>query len=179
MGRPGSGKGKQSEILAGKLNCKIFSTGARYREMTTDGSSLGQKIKKIMDAGDLTPSWLASFLFEQKLLSLDSKEPIVFEGVGRKLEEAKLFNDVCNFLERDFQVIYLETSENAIRERIAKRAGIEGRSDDKSLDNRFKNYNEETLPAINFFRSIGKVIDIDGEPLPDVVAAEVWQKISE
>ena len=178
MGRPGSGKGKQSELLAKKLGCRIFSTGARYREMTTDGTLLGQKIKKIMDAGDLTPSWLASFLFEQKLLNLDPKEPVVFEGVGRKLEEAKLFNDVCGFLERDFKVIYLETSEDIVRERIAKRASIEGRSDDKSIENRFKKYNEETLPAINFFRSIGKVIDINGEPLPEVVEAEIQEKLS-
>src|SRR3989344_5630770 len=110
MGRPGSGKGKQSEILAEKLGCKIFSTGARYREMAKENTVLAKKVKQIMETGDNTPSWLASFLFEQELLALGADDTIVFEGAGRTETEAKLFNEINNFIERDFQIIYLETS---------------------------------------------------------------------
>lgn len=178
MGRPGSGKGKQSELLAKKLNGRIFSSGVRVREIAQENSSLGRKIKAIHDLGDLTPSWFASFLFEEAYLALDDNEVIIFEGLGRKEPEARLFTEISEWLGRDFRVIYLDVSERSVIERLDKRRAIEGRADDSNIQNRFDNFNTQTIPSINYFRSINKVIDIDGEPLPDVVFAEVWQKVS-
>ena len=41
------------------------------------------------------------------------------------------------------------------------------------------NYIGSKLSLLEFLEeSINKVIDIDGEPLPDAVFAELWQKIS-
>ena len=178
MGRPGSGKGAQSKLLAEKVGGRMFSTGDRVREIAKEDSTLGQKVKEVSESGGLTPSWFASFLFEEVLLRLSSDEIIVFEGMGRKEPEARLFAEICEWLGRDFRVIYLDVSEQSIKDRLRKRLEIEGRVDDNNLENRLDNYNAQTIPALNFFRSIGKVIDIDGEPLPDVVAQEVWQKIS-
>ena len=179
MGRPGSGKGKQSELLAKKLNCKIFSSGARLRDIAKENSVLGHKVTKILDSGDLAPSWLASFLFGEVFLTLDNNETIIFDGVGRQEDEAKLFAEICNWLGRDFKVIYLNVSEKTVAERISKRHIAEGRTDDDNIQERFNKYNNQTVPALNFFHSIDKVIDVDGEPLPDVIAAEVWQKIND
>ena len=178
MGRPGSGKGKQSELLAEKLKCRIFSTGNRVREVAQKDSSLGRKVKEVSESGGLVPSWLASYLFEEAYLALDDKEIIIFEGLGRKESEARLFNEISEWLGRDFVVIYLNVSEKTIFERLNKRLAIEGREDDKNIQNRFDNFNTQTIPSLNFFRSINKVIEINGEPLPDVVFAEIWQKVS-
>lgn len=178
MGLPGSGKGKQSELLAEKLKCKIFSTGVRVREIAQENSSFGHKIKEIHDSGDLTPSWFASFLFEEAYLALDNNEAIIFEGLGRIESEARLFAEISEWLGRDFRVIYLDVSEQSVIERLNKRRGIEGRADDSNIQNRFDNFNAQTIPALNYFRSLNKVIDIDGEPLPDAVFAELWQKVS-
>lgn len=178
MGRPGSGKGKQSKLLAEKLKCKLFSTGARVREVAQENSSLGHKIKEIHDSGDLTPSWFVSFLFEEAYLALDNNEAIIFDGLGRKEPEARLFAEISDWLDRDFRVIYLDVSEQSVIKRLNKRRVIEGRADDSNIQNRFDNFNAQTIPSLNFFRSINKVIDINGGPLPDAVFAELWQKVS-
>lgn len=177
MGRPGSGKGKLSEMLALKLKCRIFSTGGRVREISKANSSLGRRIKGIQESGGLTPAWFASFLFEEVLLALEDNVAIVFEGLGRKEPEARLFSEICEWLGRDYRVVYLDVSEQTVMERLNKRREVEGRVDDSNIKNRFDNYNVQTIPALNFFRSVGKVIDVNGEPLPNVVFDEVWQKV--
>jgi len=177
MGRPGSGKGAQSKMLAEKLNCNIFSSGNRVRAIGKENSTLGRRVKEISDSGDLTPWWFASYLFEEVLFKLDDGEKIVFEGAARTEPEAHIFAEISEWLKRDFRVIYLNVSEDTIVKRLEKRSLIEGRADDRNIQNRFDKYNIQTLPALEFFRSIGKAIDIDGEPLEDVVAAEVWGKI--
>lgn len=179
MGMPGSGKGKQSEILNQKTGFQIFSTGGEMRNIAKTDNVLGNKLKEITDSGELAPAWLAAYVFQHFLLSLPQDSGVIFEGVGRKEPEAKLFNEVCEWLARDFRVLHLNVSKETAITRLNKRRGIEGRLDDDPsiLENRFKNFYLDTEPAINYFRSVGKVIEIDGEPLPDVVASEIDEKI--
>ncbi len=180
MGRPGAGKGVQSELLSKKLNCAIFSTGSKVRHIAKQPTALGKKIAEVSNAGGLTPFWFASFLFEEALFTLADDESMIFEGVGRKLPEAKLFAEINEWLGRDYKIINLNASEATVTKRLEKRRETSGREDDAGdkLIHRFENYNLETVPALEFFRSIGKVIDIDGEPLPEVVFTEVLSKLS-
>jgi adenylate kinase family enzyme len=178
MGLPGAGKDVQSRLLADKLNCKVFSSGEHLRNLAKENSVFGRKVAKILDSGDLAPYWLSSFIVSEAFLLLDNNEAVIFDGIGRQESEARLFVDICTWLERDFRVIYLNVSEQTIVERINKRHVTEGRTDDDNIQDRLNKYNTHTLPALNFFRTTNKVIDIDGEPLPDVVATEVWQKVS-
>lgn len=176
-GRPGSGKGTQSELLARKLGCKVFSSGKRLREMAKEASALGRKVGEILDSGNLVPAWLSSFLFEEVILSLKSGETIIIDGAGRREPEARLFAEVCGWLGRDFLVINLNVSEKTVVERLNRRRAIEGRADDSNIQNRFDSYNLYTVPALDFFYSMGKVVDVDGEPLQDAVFTEVWGKL--
>ncbi|MEX0919177.1 MAG: nucleoside monophosphate kinase [Parcubacteria group bacterium] len=181
MGLPGAGKGKQSELLHSKTGFFIHSTGNEYRKMASAIGFVAEKIAQVMNKGGLQPAWLSSYLFQKSLLELDRETGIIFEGVGRKEPEAKLFTEVCEWLERDFRIINLIVSEETAKERLNKRKEIEGRNDDNPeiLSERFRNYYESTAPALEYFRSVGKVIDIDGEPLPDEVSAQVSEKISD
>lgn len=180
MGRPGSGKGKQSEMLAEKTGFTIYSTGSELRKISKEDSPLGKKIAQEMNSGGLMPAWLATYLFQKTLINSSLETGLIFEGVGRKLEEAKLFPEVCDWVGRDFRILHLNVSDQTARDRLNKRRETESRKDDQPdvLDERFRNFYKDTEPALDYFRSIGKVIEIDGEPLPDIVAAEVWQKIS-
>lgn len=180
MGRPGCGKGMQAKMLSQKTSFDIFSTGGKLREVAEGSTKLAKKVKEVIDSGELMPSWFVVFLYQDALLKLGEEKGIIFEGVGRKEEEAKLFAQMCEWLNRDFRVIYLDVSENTVTDRLHKRQAEEGRADDDpyKLETRFRNYDEHTLPALNYFRSIGKVIEVDGEPLPEVVFGEIWSKIS-
>lgn len=173
MGRPGSGKGTQSELLAKKIDAAIFSTGKQFRAIAAQDSYLGRRVKQVIDAGILTPYWLAAYLFEDAILKLSPERSMVFEGVGRRLPEAKLFHEVMGWLERPYTVINIVVSEASILARLEKRKDIEGRADDHNIHRRIEEYNANTKPAIDYFRSVGRFLEVDGEPLPDIVHASV------
>jgi len=180
MGLPGSGKGKQAELLSEKTGFHIFSTGNKLRDIAKGEAVIGKKIDEVMKSGGLVPSWLVSYLFQRILLEIEENDGIIFEGAGRIESEAHLFAEVCEWLGRDFRVFHIKASEATVAERLRKRQEVEGRKDDDPavFQNRLKNFHEYTVPAIEYFRSINKVIDVDGEPLPDAVFAELWQKVS-
>ena len=164
MGRPGSGKGAQAARLSKQTGFKIFSTGDRCREISGQDSFLGRKLRRVVEGGELTPDWFASYLFEEALLPLAPEQGIIFDGLGRKESEARLFNEVCQWLHRPYQVIFLDTKEKTVRERLLKRS-TEGRADDaeEAIHIRFQAYERDTEPAINFFESLGVVATVDGE----------------
>ncbi|MDB5254421.1 MAG: adenylate kinase [Parcubacteria group bacterium] len=179
MGRPGAGKGVQSEFLSKHTGFPIFSTGSEVRRIAAMDTLLGKKIAEVSNAGGLTPFWFASYLFEKSLFELKDNEGQIFEGVGRKVAEAQLFHDINTWIGRDYKVIYLDVSEKNVTDRLEKRRAIGGREDDKGdkLKNRFDHYDAETMPALEYFRSVGKVIEINGEPDPETVFKEVLEKI--
>lgn len=165
MGRPGSGKGTQGKLLADAIGAKLYSSGGRFRELATHESYLGKKVKSIIERGDLLPNWLASFLYEETLFSLEPKDKIVFEGACRKLTEAERFEEVAAWLERPYVAIYVNVPEDALRERLLERAKVEGRADDTAaiIDHRFAEYNKDTAPAIEHFRSVGRLVEVNGD----------------
>lgn len=179
MGRPGAGKGVQSALLSEKLGYPVFSTGNRVREISKEDHGLAKKINSVQAAGGLTPHWFASFLFQEALFSKNEGEGLIFEGVGRKEPEARLFAEIHEWLESDFRVLHLKVTPETVMNRLVKRGELEGRDDDtpEKIKVRLENFEKETGAAIEYFRSIGKVIDIDGEPTPEEVHAEIVEKL--
>lgn len=180
MGLPGSGKGKQAELLSKRSGFPIFSTGGEFRRISAEDSFVGKRVRETIDAGNLMPSWFASYLFERSLFDIEEGDGIIFEGVGRKEPEARLFDEICTWLGRDYRIIHSKVSEKSVIERLRKRQLVEGRHDDDPsvYQNRLKNFYEHTAPALEFFRSVGKVVEVDGEPLPDIIAQDIWDKVS-
>ena len=91
-GRPGSGKSIQAKLLSQKTGGRLFSPGERYRNIATQKTTFGKKIKEIVDSGHLGPSWLSTYLFQDAILNINDDEVIIFEGIGRRKEEAEIFN---------------------------------------------------------------------------------------
>ncbi|NQV92915.1 nucleoside monophosphate kinase [Candidatus Kaiserbacteria bacterium] len=164
-GRPGSGKSVQAKLLSEKTGYILFSPGERYRDIATQETAFGRKIKETIDNGLLGPSWLSTYLFQNTILNIDDTDGIIFEGVGRKEAEAKMFNETMEWLGRDYRVINLTAGEEVITTRLTLRHDIESRNDDdpEDIPVRITEYNTHTLPAIHFFGSVDKCIEINGE----------------
>ena len=176
VGRPSSGKETQATKLAEKLGYKILMTGKRFREIIASGSQLGNRIKDTYEKGLLMPTWVADYMLEDFLFNLAGEEGAVFEGSGRDLEQAKTIEKVCEWLGRPYSVINLEVPE----EEVIRRAEGRGRDAADSADvmkNRLSEYNKSTGTAIEYFRSIGKLIAIDGTPSPTAVHEEVMTAV--
>ena len=89
LGAPGAGKGTQAELLVEKLSIPAISTGNMLREAMANGSSLGAKIKKIMDEGSLVPDDVILDIVAERVAKDDCKNGFILDGVPRTLAQAE------------------------------------------------------------------------------------------
>ncbi len=179
MGRPGSGKGTQARLLAKKLGAEIYSSGNRLREMAKGQGFTAHKVKGVIEHGDLLPAWFSSHLFVDTLLGRDPHDAVVFEGACRRLEEAQNFDQTAAWLERPYKAIFLNISDQEVAKRLELRRGTEGRQDDASdtVSHRVEEYERSTKPAVEFFRSKGVLIEINGEQPVEAVHQAICQAL--
>ena len=179
MGRPGSGKGTQGKLLAQKLGCDIYSSGNRFREMARGSGFVAEKIRGIIDRGELLPNWFSSHLFVGALLELAPQDTIVFEGACRRLHEARAFDETARWLERPYKAVFLNIPDEEVDRRIAERKLVEGRSDDESdtVDRRLVEYEEHTALAIELFREKGVLVEVSGMDTVENVHKKVLEAL--
>ena len=89
LGAPGAGKGTQAELLTEKLSIPAISTGNMLREAMANGSSLGAKIKKIMDEGSLVPDDVILDIVAERVSREDCTNGFILDGVPRTLAQAE------------------------------------------------------------------------------------------
>lgn len=179
MGAPGSGKGTQAKLLAEKIGGRVYSSGGRLREMAASGSYFGKRTQAVMSAGDLMPVWVSQYLFEEALIALEPADAIVFEGSGRILEEAMRFHEAAQWLGRPYISVYLEATEEHLKQRLLKRQGIEGRADDvdSALNERFEKFRTLTLASIDYFKKEGTLVVVNGEQTVEAVHADIVKSL--
>jgi adenylate kinase len=169
IGRPGSGKGTQAKLLAQKIGATIVSPGTEFRRMIAEENLLGRRIKVAMESGLLMPTWLASYMFQRALFSLNEGEKVIFESGCRIKPEAELFDEITTWLGLSYKVIYFDVSEEVSKERLLGRQSSENRADDHSIQKRIEEYTQKTIPSVEFFRQKGALVSIQGEqPVEDV-----------
>jgi len=162
VGKPGSGKETQADLLAHKTGFQVFSTGQRFREIREENTNLGSRVRESVDKGLLLPAWLASYLFQEVILKTAPEDGLIFEGTGRALSEAELFHDVASWLARPYAVLNLVISDNeAVKRQVGR-----GRSDSNTEEKvrvRLGEYEKHTAPVIDFFEKKKVLINVDGE----------------
>lgn len=178
IGKPGCGKGTQAKILAEKTGWSVFSSGRLFREIAGEDTPVGRKVKAENDAGELQPHWFAMYLYLKSLFSVPDDRGLIFDGFNRKVPEAVLVLESLAWLERPFKIINIAVSDEEVRRRIAGRKQEENRVDDDAVDERLKEYYENTEPAITIFRDAGVLVDINGEQTPEQIAQEIFAALS-
>jgi adenylate kinase len=74
MGPPGAGKGTHAQWIAKDYGIPHISTGDMFREAMSSGSELGQKIKAVVDRGDLVSDELTCALVKERLAKPDCEK---------------------------------------------------------------------------------------------------------
>lgn len=180
LGRPGSGKGTQTDLLAKRLGWKTLSSGNIFREMREKEGPLGEKIRATYDAGIIFPAWFPGYLFLDSILNLDLEEGIICEGFSRSVDQAELFDEVLKWLGREYVVFNLEVSEEEALKRQLGRNAVDARTDSdtpEKIQKRFVEYTAKTAPVINFFKEKGTLVEINGEQTPEQIAEELYEKL--
>ncbi len=200
LGAPASGKGTVAKKLAAEFKLEPISAGELLRQEVNSNTTIGKKIKKTIESGDLVPDHL---VIEIVRLFITGKDNFILDGFPRTLHQAK---DIQNL--NINKAIYLKISEQDAVKRISQRriceqgihtyhltvippkqpgiCDVDGskliqRKDDlpKTVRERFRVYIEKTKPLIQFYRQEGILITIGASLTPEEVYQQVKTKIDE
>jgi adenylate kinase len=109
---------------------------------------------------------------------LESENGFVLDGFPRTLPQAEALDDLLEEIDRPLSIILLlELSDDTSRERLARRAKLEGRADDtpEKVDRRLADYHEKTQPVVDHYLATGKLVKMHAErPIE-----EVWAEVSD
>jgi adenylate kinase len=176
FGPPGSGKGTQSKLLLQKYNLEYISIGEILREQIANKTPIGKEVKALIDKGNLVPDELVVELLEEKLKENKDVSGFLFDGFPRTLVQAYILEGLLLKLNTSLNtVISLEVDSDELTKRLLNRAHIEGRSDDNKrvIEERFREYNQKTLPIIEFYKSRNMFTSINGMGTQNEVFARV------
>lgn len=177
MGKIASGKGTQATEIVNAFGGVVYSNGNKMRETLKKDTVLGRKLKEQYESGLLLPEWIASYWMTHAIVTEFADERLVFEAVAKKPDEAVLFNEIHEWLDRPYIVFNLNISDDTVRERSQQRHRDVVDSDEV-VTKRLAEYAEFTEKSIDHFRSFGTLIDIDGEVSPEKVTEQIFKHLT-
>ena len=175
-GPPGCGKGTQAKKLVSDRGWVQLSTGDMLRAAIASGSELGNRVKAIVDGGNLVPDAIVIELIEERLPEAESAGGAIFDGFPRTVTQAEALDAALE--KRGTQVdavVRLMVDEQELVARMEKRAAEEGRADDNidAFKVRLKAYQDQTAPLLPFYAAQGKLKEVEGMGSMEDVAARI------
>jgi adenylate kinase len=182
LGKPGAGKGTQSGILKQRMRFSTIGYGDFFRSMTQNDNFIAKKIKQTLDKGDILPYWFPSYVLADHLLNkIAPDEPVILDGAARSRKEAEFIHELLDWFERPYRALYIDISDQVAVARLNSRRELIHRADDDAehIQNRLRAYHHTVIPAIDFFREQGNLIEINGDQSMEGVSKEIIQKLSD
>src|SRR5215468_12473849 len=191
LGPPGSGKGTQAIVLAGKYGAPHLSTGDMLREHVAKGTPLGLKAKPIMEHGELVPDSLVLKMVAERIERPDCSHGFVFDGFPRTVAQAQYLGEllkqhgykqplVVHFVIPPGLLLRRITGRRMCKvggeiynifERPTKVAGrcdndggeLEQRPDDREevVGPRLAAYERQTAPLVAYYKRLGRLREVD------------------
>jgi len=178
LGAPGSGKGTQARLISKRYNLDHVSTGELFRQEIMSKSNIGVHVKEIIEKGNLCPDNLTLDMLVHHINTYTNNNGFIFDGVPRTIDQAKMMDGIGYHTSIPISVIIdIQIKEDAITDRIVKRAKTEGRSDDAIhiLKQRIDNYFELTKPLEHYYAKQKKIYTINGMQSVEAVFSAICQ----
>ena len=141
---------------------------------------MGREIKDIMDGGDLVSDEVMTRLVREKVLHDPGlANGFILDGYPRTSQQAKDLDGILAEagIKLDF-VLYVNTSPDAIVERLKRRLVLENRPDDQPevVRERMKVYQASTQPVIDYYNSRHALKEVDNNGTMEEVVRG-WEAI--
>ncbi len=180
LGKPGSGKGTQGQLIAKEHNLVYISTGKMLRNEIKAGTELGKKVEPFMEKGEIVEDEIPIKLIEKRIGNHPESKGFIFKGFPRTMIQSYILDGllmkehmkVSAVIEMEIDTI------TALKRLNARAATKKSRPYDKSVDliiNRLEQYKQKTKPVIDYYRKQSKYYAIDGTGTEE----EVFKKLNE
>lgn len=182
LGPPGAGKGTQGKLIAADAGIPHVNTGDMFRAECAAGTELGERVRSILDDGDLVPDELTIEVVRARLSQDDTADGFVLDGFPRTLAQAEALDRVLVEIDRGELCVVLDFQipDEVAVQRLLGRAGVEGRSDDTldRIQHRHDVYHEKSEPLVEYYRARGLLVGIHADRTVEEVFAEVQQVLA-
>jgi adenylate kinase len=196
LGKQGAGKGTQCKRLADILAIPHVSTGDILRAAVKAGTPLGREVASLLESGTLVSDDLVIKLVEQRFQEPDAQKGALLDGFPRTQAQAEALERIlgddgiklCIDLEvstelvtarlssrrvcQECGAIYRDSDVEAISGTCANCGGdVIQRADDQpeAIRQRLLAYERDTEPLLDFYRSRGLLVGVNGDQSPDEV----------
>lgn len=172
IGIQGAGKSTQGNMLSEKYSIPYLSSGHIFREMSKEKSKLGRWLKETLNAGALVPDDTTLEVLLTYLEKPEYASGYILDGFPRTVPQAEAFNGSID------KVIYLRVSDREALWRISGR--VSDRQDETlmAIRKRIELFHDHTEPVIEYYRGIGKLLEVDGEQTVEEVFASIVEGLS-
>ena len=178
FGPPGAGKGTQSEFLLKKYNLFYISTGDLLRKEIAGKTRLGLEAQNIIAAGGLVSDEIIVQIIEKTITDNPGSNGFLFDGFPRTYIQAYILEGLMLKLHTSLNcLISLNVPEEESVRRLMSRGLTSGRSDDNEsvIRNRLREYNQKTLPVLQFYRDKGIFVEMDGTASIETVRERITE----
>jgi adenylate kinase len=205
LGKPGAGKGTQAALLSAHYGVEHLSTGDVFRSAVAQGTPTGLEVKHFMDTGELVPDEIVIRVVDEHFAAGGPLEDgFILDGFPRTLVQAEELERVLQDHPLDL-VLDIEVPTETILDRIAgrricvgcsatyhvnHRPGVDWtcdvcggqvvqRDDDteEAVATRLEVYDRQTVPIIDFYANLGKLVVVDGVGGGDEVQERLVKEI--
>lgn len=207
LGSQGSGKGTQAKLLAKNLNLAYFSAGEEIKRLTEEDKNFAKLGAKYYKKGNLLPSNLIKKVIIDGLKKLKIENGLILEGFPRSYKQISILSDIMNrFSLPKPIIIHLKAKKETVLNRIGKRkvcakcgkssypkdksytsnicpvckGKLTTRPDDKPkiIQHRLAIFKKQTRKVLAYYKRHQELIEINGEPAPELVNKEILNKLS-
>ena len=205
LGKPGAGKGTQAALLSQHYGVEHLSTGDVFRAAVAQGTPTGLEVKRYMDTGELVPDEIVIRVVDEHFATGGPLEDgFILDGFPRTLVQAEELEKVLQDHPLDL-VLDIEVPTETILDRIAgrrvcgncgatyhvnKRPDVDWtcdacggqvlqRDDDTedAVAKRLEVYARQTVPIIDFYKNLGKLVEVDGVGIGEEVHERLVKEI--
>ncbi|NMC15312.1 MAG: adenylate kinase [Chloroflexi bacterium] len=206
LGPPGAGKGTQAKVIAEKLGLVHVSSGDLFRENLSRETELGKLAQTYMTKGELVPDDVTIAMVKERLSRPDCELGAVLDGFPRTPAQAEALNGILAEMQGKIDIVPLiSVPDQALIERLSGRwmsasgrvyhalfnppkvkwlddmdgSPLYQRDDDKpeTVQHRIDVYKAQTAPLIDFFKTAGVLVEVDGTQDIDKVTEDILTAI--
>ncbi|MFH1170542.1 MAG: nucleoside monophosphate kinase [Candidatus Vogelbacteria bacterium] len=180
IGRSGSGKGTQAELLIHRFTERgepvlYVQTGEQFRQFLSRDSYSTQLAKVVSSAGNRQPDFLAIYMWADFLVNkFQGEGHLFFDGSPRSLVEAQALDTAMAFYQRELvYVIALHVPHICATDRLTKRARHD--DDESGIQKRLAWYDKDVAPALDYYQTNSRyrLVEIDGDRPIEAVHADI------
>ena len=181
LGPPGAGKGTQASRIAEHFGIPAISTGDIFRANIKNETDLGKQVREILASGGYVSDDITNAIVEDRLAQEDCEAGFLLDGYPRTTAQVTALDAMLAKSDAPVErVLELVVEEDAVVERLLKRAEIEGRADDTEevIRERMAIYRRETEPLSDAYRERGLLVEVNGLGEVDEVTERIIAALS-